>query len=341
MEESTRDVEPPLVGCRQFRFSFTSLVAFSPLLLFVVSSSKSQYEYVHLLLEDRKKNLHSPPLLRPHFSLPLFDRLVGSEMKRPADQAKLLFLYLLQKSAVALRQDHICLRLARRTDVSSIQRCNLATLPENYNSEFYISHMRQWPDLCVVAEHVSSRSSSIPTFGRPDPKIVGYVLGKVEYKQPQMMTQSPFAVLPKSLSPDDHEDFYLSDYPREEEQPLGHVTSLAVLHDYRRMGLAAALMEQLHYHLERRHGCTEVGLHVRKSNRAACRLYRQDGYEVETVIPHYYQDGEDAYLMRKDLLGFSSSKELFLPRELPLIRPKETTTTTTSTEPSIRITGTL
>lgn len=244
-------------------------------------------------------------------------------MKRPAEQAKLLFLYLLQNSAAALRQDHICVRLARRTDVSSIQRCNLATLPENYNSQFYISHMRQWPDLCVVAEHVSPR---IPTFGRPDPKIVAYVLGKVEHK-------TPFA-LPQSLSPEDRDDLYESEYSGE---PLGHVTSLAVLQDYRRMGLAAALMEQLHHHLEIRHGCTEVGLHVRKSNRAASRLYQKDGYQVESVIPHYYQDGEDAYFMRKELLDFSRTKELFLPRELPMIPQKETT----SAEPSISITGTL
>ena len=270
-------------------------------------------------------------------------------MKRPADQAKLLFLYLLQNSAAALRQDHICVRLARRTDVSSIQRCNLATLPENYNSQFYISHMRQWPDLCVVAEHVSSSSrsssSTFPTpFGRPDPKIVGYVLGKVEHKQP------PFALPQHSLSPEARDNWYesSSEYHHHHHhpgEPLGHVTSLAVLQDYRRMGLAAALMEQLHYHLESRHGCTEVGLHVRKSNSAACRLYRQDGYQVETVIPHYYQDGEDAYFMRRDLLGFSCSKDhLVLPRELPMIRQtKETTTTTTTTsaEPSISITGTL
>jgi ribosomal protein S18 acetylase RimI-like enzyme len=123
---------------------------------------------------------------------------------------------------------------------------------------------------------------------------------------------------------------------------LGHVTSLAVLEDYRRQGLAAALMEQLHHHLESRHGCTEVGLHVRKSNRAAARLYQRDGYQVESIIPHYYQDGEDAYFMRKDLLEQEYSREkhkaLELPRVVSRIQKEQSIN---SAEPSVSITGTL
>ena len=112
-------------------------------------------------------------------------------MRRPADQAKLLFLALLRSSAaLATRQEgatatkltaasatrtagvsqpppasadrlpstvldgHIALRVARRSDVPHIQQCNLATLPENYSATFYHNHMRQWPDLALVAEHV-------------------------------------------------------------------------------------------------------------------------------------------------------------------------------------------
>mmetsp|Transcript_18202 Transcript_18202/g.29847 ORF Transcript_18202/g.29847 Transcript_18202/m.29847 type:complete len:515 (+) Transcript_18202:158-1702(+) len=49
---------------------------------------------------------------------------------------------------------HICVRLARKSDVPQIQNCNLATLPENYNANFYANHMRQWPELALVAEHI-------------------------------------------------------------------------------------------------------------------------------------------------------------------------------------------
>ena len=49
---------------------------------------------------------------------------------------------------------HIAFRLARQSNVAGIQECNLATLPENYNSNFYVNLMRAWPELSLVAEHV-------------------------------------------------------------------------------------------------------------------------------------------------------------------------------------------
>lgn len=50
------------------------------------------------------------------------------------------------------------------------------------------------------------------------------------------------------------------------------------------------------------HRAQFVSLHVRVSNVAALRLYRDTlGFEVETVESKYYADGEDAYAMRMDL----------------------------------------
>jgi N-alpha-acetyltransferase 10/11 len=47
-----------------------------------------------------------------------------------------------------------------------------------------------------------------------------------------------------------------------------------------------------------------VSLHVRVSNIAALRLYRDTlQFRIEKVEPKYYADGEDAYSMRQDL-GF-------------------------------------
>jgi len=284
-------------------------------------------------------------------------------MKRPADQAKLLFLYLLRSSAAALAtpqnragslaEGHILLRLAKRTDVPSIQRCNLATLPENYNSQFYISHMRQWPDLCLVAEHVTEPSSGkrfqysgFPGIGtpKPEPNIVGYVLGKAE----ERVIPPPFAVPHQnSMHPAARDDFYESYYPQETEL-LGHVTSLAVLHEHRRCGVAGALMKQLHCHLQGRE-CSGVGLHVRKSNVAAARLYENDGYYVDSIIPHYYQDGEDAYFMRKELSHVRNPQRIppweqggpfRLPREISSL-PSNNGVVTPPGEPQISITGTL
>ena len=49
-------------------------------------------------------------------------------------------------------------------------------------------------------------------------------------------------------------------------------------------------------------GAQHVSLHVRMSNNAALRLYRDTlGFEVEKVEAKYYADGEDAYSMKMDL----------------------------------------
>ena len=288
-------------------------------------------------------------------------------MRRPADQCKLLLLYLLRYSSAAfassreaipksttvalsaqsktlatasaaattngntpppflsrptepiLLDGHIALRVARREDILSIQRCNIATLPENYNSNFYLHHLRVWPDLALVAEHVpASRvvdddsedymyehadedgrriGGNLGSFfgGGYDPtstkqcRIVGYVLGKVDQPSP--------LVLPTSLS-----NVAESEEAMKPPPLLGHVTSLAVLHPYRRRGLALQLMNQLHFHLRERYHADAVGLHVRVSNTAALKLYHNElGYSLQDVIRGYYQDGEDAYLMKKDL----------------------------------------
>lgn len=51
-------------------------------------------------------------------------------------------------------------------------------------------------------------------------------------------------------------------------------------------------------------GAQYVSLHVRMSNIAALRLYRDTlGFKVEKVESKYYADGEDAYSMKMDL-GF-------------------------------------
>lgn len=52
------------------------------------------------------------------------------------------------------------------------------------------------------------------------------------------------------------------------------------------------------------HRAKFVSLHVRVSNNAALRLYRDTlGFQVDDVENKYYADGEDAYAMRMDLSG--------------------------------------
>lgn len=60
-------------------------------------------------------------------------------------------------------------------------------------------------------------------------------------------------------------------------------------------------------------GAQYVSLHVRMSNTAALRLYRDTlGFKNEKVEAKYYADGEDAYAMKLDL---SFIKEQLLDEE--------------------------
>jgi ribosomal-protein-alanine N-acetyltransferase len=49
-------------------------------------------------------------------------------------------------------------------------------------------------------------------------------------------------------------------------------------------------------------GKKKITLEVRVSNVGAQELYKKFGFEVIDLIPAYYSDGEDAYLMARTVL---------------------------------------
>lgn len=194
----------------------------------------------------------------------------------------------------------ITIRRATIHDAQAMQNANLLNLPENYQLKYYMYHVLSWPQASFVAttydvlddedangecDHLAedgevAGASVEVTDPKGDPayisrgeKIVGYVLGKME---------------------DDPE--------AEDPTPHGHITSLAVMRTYRRMGLAEKLMRQALYAMCETFKGEYVSLHVRKSNRAALHLYRDLlSFETTSIEKSYYQDGEDAYAMRKTL----------------------------------------
>jgi len=80
----------------------------------------------------------------------------------------------------------------------------------------------------------------------------------------------------------------------------GHVISLATHPDYRRRGVASALLSELLRKMKER-GARVARLEVKVSNEAAINLYRRHGFKTAGVIKNYYPNGEDAYLMVKEL----------------------------------------
>ncbi|KAF9355638.1 N-terminal acetyltransferase A complex catalytic subunit ard1 [Mortierella sp. AD094] len=96
--------------------------------------------------------------------------------------------------------------------------------------------------------------------------------------------------------------YVLAKLEESSEEPHGHITSLAVMRTYRRLGVAEKLMTQSQNAMREVFQCKRVSLHVRKSNRAALQLYRDTlQFTVEDLVKGYYADGEDAYACSKIL----------------------------------------
>ncbi|MDI6814198.1 MAG: N-acetyltransferase [Desulfitobacteriaceae bacterium] len=86
---------------------------------------------------------------------------------------------------------------------------------------------------------------------------------------------------------------------RREEGYLGWIATIGVLPDYRRHGIATALILEC----ERRLNSAVIRLNVRRSNLEAISLYKQLGYVQISTWPGYYQDGEEALVFEKKNCG--------------------------------------
>ncbi|OJJ49606.1 hypothetical protein ASPZODRAFT_149117 [Penicilliopsis zonata CBS 506.65] len=152
----------------------------------------------------------------------------------------------------------------------SIQTCNITNLPENYFLKYYLYHALTWPQLSFVAV-VRPKNGYAAGPGKEYPKVVGYVLAKMEEEPTDGLAH-------------------------------GHITSLSVMRTHRRLGIAERLMRMSQRAMAESHRANYASLHVRMSNTAALHLYRDTlGFEVEKVESKYYADGEDAYAMKMDL----------------------------------------
>ncbi len=80
----------------------------------------------------------------------------------------------------------------------------------------------------------------------------------------------------------------------------GWITTLAVLPQYRRMGIGAALLRACEQALK----MPLVRLSVRRMNLEAQLLYMKNGYHKVETWQRYYQGGEDAIVMEKNMAEF-------------------------------------
>lgn len=101
-----------------------------------------------------------------------------------------------------------------------------------------------------------------------------------------------------------------------------HITCLTVSPSARRLGHATRLSEALE-EMGERENAWFVDLFVRVENTAAIELYKKMGYSVYRCIVDYYNDGSDAYDMRKPLSRDKDRKTVRLDGESTRVDPAE------------------
>lgn len=78
------------------------------------------------------------------------------------------------------------------------------------------------------------------------------------------------------------------------------IYSLAVSESVRGMGVGRRLLAKAEA-LARERGCVRMRLEVRMGNLPAIKLYQASGFADSAVIKGYYEDGEHAFVFRKEL----------------------------------------
>jgi len=155
------------------------------------------------------------------------------------------------------------LRRFELRDLPRVISINRRCLPENYSESFFISHYENFPEIFLVAEK--------------DGEVVGYIMCRIE---------SDFSGI----------SFIPFSFPKK-----GHIISIAVLPEHQRKGIGRALIEKALENMAKIYNAKKCYLEVRVSNYPAINLYKKVGFEVQRIVRGYYADGENAYIMSKDI----------------------------------------
>ena len=160
-----------------------------------------------------------------------------------------------------LIQRNYTLRGFTPADLDAVMNINRVCLPENYAPYFFLDTFNTLPEAFNVAEAQG--------------QVVGYIMCRLEHG--------------------------FSDLRRLRFAKKGHIVSVAVIPQYRQMGIGYSLVRQAISAMIARQ-MDECYLEVRVTNYPAINLYRKMGFEVARTIPRYYFDASDAYVMAKPLL---------------------------------------
>jgi len=155
-----------------------------------------------------------------------------------------------------LIQNNYALRAFNPSDLDAVVNINRICLPENYAPYFFLDTYNTLPEAFVVAESESH--------------VIGYIMCRIEHG--------------------------FSDVKRLHFAKKGHIISVAVMPEFRRIGVGYSLVQRILSTLASMQA-DECYLEVRVSNAPAIELYRRIGFNIARTIPRYYYDGSDAYVM--------------------------------------------
>ena len=102
----------------------------------------------------------------------------------------------------------------------------------------------------------------------------------------------PNVVRLKAMSNDQMIAFVAGDHKSDD---LAWIATICVLPEYRRQGIASALLDECETRLD----VARIRLSVRLGNAGAIQLYEGFGYRRVDIWPKYYQDGADALVFEK------------------------------------------
>ncbi len=155
-----------------------------------------------------------------------------------------------------LKDQETLIRRCTLDDLDAVIEVNERELPEDYPYFFYKSILDDFPESFLVAQNYAG-------------KIIGYIMWRVE-KTPSL----------DSLR-------YVT---------KGHLVSIAVSQEYRKRGVAKALLSNSMATIKK-YKIHEYVLEVRVTNYSAIKLYEQFNFQIVNIKKKYYRDGENAYYM--------------------------------------------
>ncbi|MEX2721557.1 MAG: ribosomal protein S18-alanine N-acetyltransferase [Candidatus Wukongarchaeota archaeon] len=112
------------------------------------------------------------------------------------------------------------------------------------------------------------------------------------------LNRATFFVAVDNKNEDEVHGYILSNISWKER--LGHIISFAVKPSSQRKGVGTALLNKLESILKRLN-MRKIILEVRISNIDAISLYEREGFKRKTISPNYYEDGEAALVMIKQI----------------------------------------